>query len=565
MSRIYLHTIAYNAEKTIHRCVASILNQTYKGRIDWYILDNGSTDQTWSILRSYAQKYDFIHVFHFNKNCTPQCEEEHKLWNQFCKRIQLDIADDDFYCTLDSDDEYMPDFFEKMMEFINRYDLDIAVAGTTYIDAESYKIIAIRNLSQTLILDNPKAFSNHFATYHAYMRPVWGKLYKGFTLKNYIRNEKLAYGSDTWFVFHTLRQAARVGIMNEALYKYYESTKSVSYVYDEKRINSDRILDNDAHDFLLSKCGSVSKQNDEFLFMVYISALRDTLGVTLRAQISLTEKLIVIYDIFSCENTRRFISWYDYIDGKKRLLYAVSDWIFAQIKNVTPHDIEIVGKILYAMYPMYLRSIKQELLDYLLLKFPELIDYLLKEEYSQILGWLCTWFKVHKQDDLLLTELEIFIYNAAGKPDYEIFMYYMEIKERRPFCFDKLAVDTRIRELTSKYSLLQNISAGLSTNFSHTVYHIMKEDYAAALEAFISVPQSIEISDDDAESYILLGQNLSAITDNAGVYIYYKKMWISYLINCSNTEEARKEIDEFEQLMPDDEDFIDLKKKLSLK
>jgi hypothetical protein len=59
-----------------------------------------------------------------------------------------------------------------------------------------------------------------------------------------------------------------------------------------------------------------------------------------------------------------------------------------------------------------------------------------------------------------------------------------------------------------------------------------------------------------------LGQNLSAATNNTATYIYFKKIWVSYLLDCSRNSEASGKLDELEQLAPDDEDLIAFRKKL---
>lgn len=564
MNRIYLQTIAYNAEKTIERCLNSILNQTFKEGLYWYILDNGSTDDTLHILMNYAQKYSFIHLFHINNNCNPQSEEEHRLWDQFCKRIRLDIKENDYYCTIDSDDEYKFDFFEKMINFMKQNNLDIAVAGNDFIDVRNNRIINERKVSQNLILTTPNMYDIYFSSYHALMRPVWGKLYKGFTLKNYIRNENLAYGSDTWFVFHTLRQASRVGILNESLYKYYVNPKSVSYRWDDKRIQSDRILDDNARDFLLSKSGMVSERNNEFLFLVYFNAIQDTLNVLLNAKISITDKLNDLCNIFLCEHTQRLILWDGNSEKKEQLFYTVTDWLLTQRQCRLPSKINIVGSILVAMYPDLAQIVRQEILEYLVLKLPKIIIYLLNKDYNHILKTIQIWFKKHKQDDLFLTELEICIYHLADKPDCEIFMFYMQIEKKRPISYTSLNISKQIKELTSKYLVLQDLSISLISKFSCVVYWVLRSDFVQALEIFVSVLQGMEIADKDIESCILFSQNLSAIANNAEVYIYYKKIWISYLIDCSRTMEACQELDEFRRILPEDEDFIDLQKRLNL-
>ena len=46
---------SYNAEKYIAEAIESILNQTYRN-IEFIIVDDASTDNTWKIIKSYAKK-----------------------------------------------------------------------------------------------------------------------------------------------------------------------------------------------------------------------------------------------------------------------------------------------------------------------------------------------------------------------------------------------------------------------------------------------------------------------------------------------------------------------------
>ena len=52
---VYIFTTAYNAEKTLHKAVNSILNQTYTD-FCYYLFDNGSLDDTSQIIKEYANK-----------------------------------------------------------------------------------------------------------------------------------------------------------------------------------------------------------------------------------------------------------------------------------------------------------------------------------------------------------------------------------------------------------------------------------------------------------------------------------------------------------------------------
>ena len=53
---------AYNIESYIGRCLESILNQSHK-KIEILVIDDGSTDGTWNVIKHYAAKDQRMVVF----------------------------------------------------------------------------------------------------------------------------------------------------------------------------------------------------------------------------------------------------------------------------------------------------------------------------------------------------------------------------------------------------------------------------------------------------------------------------------------------------------------------
>lgn len=282
MGKIYFLTQAYNAEKTLARCVDSVLNQTkYGDKIEYWFCENGSTDRTREMIEDYARKDLRIKLFYNEKNM--EWNEQSSVFWELPHRLK----EDDFFCTLDSDDEYKPDFLEKMIPFALENDLDIAAAGSDFIDARSGQIIGKRTLPKTLNIDVPQKFAEYFPVYHQFMRAAWGKLFSGRVTKNITTPLNLpadvCYGGDTYIVFSALRDAKRVGVFPETLHKYYVSSGSVSYKWDSRRFNSDIILNEDAEDYL-NRFGPISERNREFLDLVFANALSDSVKVLFNAQ-----------------------------------------------------------------------------------------------------------------------------------------------------------------------------------------------------------------------------------------------------------------------------------------
>lgn len=194
-----------------------------------------------------------------------------------------------YFANLDSDDWWELDYLEKLLDFMEQNQLDIACTGTVmHVVATGAK--ALRNACQPLIFPRD-TFAQGLPYYHAFLRPVWAKLIR----MEYIRAVPLSmaefpYGADTLVCFQCLRHAQRIGIDNSILQHYRIFNKSSSYQYDPRRFESDIYLYNDAIDFL-SAFGPVSEQNRNFLQCVYSNAVTDTTGVIQNAALSPADKL----------------------------------------------------------------------------------------------------------------------------------------------------------------------------------------------------------------------------------------------------------------------------------
>ena len=85
----------FNAEKYIHKCVDSILNQTYSN-LEVILVDDGSKDKSPLICDEYARNYPNIQSFH-QKNSGPST----------ARNLGLEKANGDYILFVDSDDFWM--------------------------------------------------------------------------------------------------------------------------------------------------------------------------------------------------------------------------------------------------------------------------------------------------------------------------------------------------------------------------------------------------------------------------------------------------------------------------
>lgn len=103
----------FNAEKFIHQCIDSILNQTFTD-FEVNLIDDGSPDNSGAICDEYALKDSRVHVFH-NKN-----------QGSFATRVFAVNHSNGEYCIFcDSDDYYDQVYLEKINEQLEKEQCDI--------------------------------------------------------------------------------------------------------------------------------------------------------------------------------------------------------------------------------------------------------------------------------------------------------------------------------------------------------------------------------------------------------------------------------------------------------
>lgn len=561
MSRVVVYTYAYNAQATIDRAIQSIINQSH-GNWIFYCVDNGSTDCTGEIIRRYAESDSRIIAL---------ANEKNQVWSDGNSSIDIieKSNEEDYFVSLDADDEYLPDFFKASLEFIKENRVDIVACGSDFIESRTNQSQGARILSSDLIIEG-EDFSKYFSVYHEFTRTIWGKVYpisllRKFYFKGCFSHITVSYGGDTVFCLKAFEVANRVGILAGLHHKYYVSSSSVSYKFNDKRIQSDRTLDDVARQFLLDKCGVITSRNNHFIQMVYFGAIIETIDVLLNAQIPATEKLEGLHDIFTSEHTERLVAENVYTIEKDGNFPTAVSWILAQNENRKSKNAKIAAAILLAIHKNLPETITKESLTYLLMKIPDVVGFVLCKDYSNAIEQLQLYQKEHDVDNEFLAQLEITALCALNKPDDEIFDLLVSIKEKRPNAADKLGIDNQICELLAKNPMLKDVSAGLACILPRTVKSILKNDFSCALENFFVSSQNVEIDEGDYEAYILLGVNLSAVVENADAYIHFKKIWVSYLLDCLRLDEAGNELDEFEQILPGDGDFAVLRESLKIR
>lgn len=124
MKKVILVTSTYNGASYLPALLDSIAAQTYEN-LDLYVRDDGSTDNSVEILRSYQKSFPTgKHIILLNETDN---DWSNKGAHQSYRYLIQNLADADYYLFCDQDDVWEPDKVERAVSHMEQYSPDIPV------------------------------------------------------------------------------------------------------------------------------------------------------------------------------------------------------------------------------------------------------------------------------------------------------------------------------------------------------------------------------------------------------------------------------------------------------
>ena len=197
----------YNAEPTILRTLDSVLSQTLGfSNLEVLLIDDCSTDNSFSIISKFADRYDNVYVF---KTESPSGSAGAP------RNIGLDNASAPYIMFLDNDDTLLPDACEQMLSDITARKLDF-LQGTYYTyDSEG----------TSSFIDK----SSQLEDYNVFLPLVWDKIYdRSFIESHSIRFPEGFLAEDDAFTALCLCFSDNYGTTNTPIINYSIESSSIS-------------------------------------------------------------------------------------------------------------------------------------------------------------------------------------------------------------------------------------------------------------------------------------------------------------------------------------------------
>lgn len=203
----------YKTEKYLRRCLDSIVNQTYKD-LEIILVDDGSPDNCPVICDEYAKKDSRVKIIH-QKNAGVSV----------ARNTGIDTMSGDYVAFVDSDDWIDDVMIERLMNYVSKYNLDMAKCSTNNSDPpntydESYdrdELIEASRFGEMLV--------NYFDK-SRWRVPIWNGVYRADIVKKCRFCEGLIYEDTFWgslFLYYT----KRMYVTAEGLYHYRKTPDSI--------------------------------------------------------------------------------------------------------------------------------------------------------------------------------------------------------------------------------------------------------------------------------------------------------------------------------------------------
>ncbi len=213
----------YNTEKYLEECLESLQNQQYK-YIEVLMIDDGSTDNSMSICKSFANRDKRFKYFHKENGGMSSA-----------RNLALDNAVGDYILYVDSDDMVFENIITECLKVIG--DADMVQFGYSHGTGYPGTQLEFRES----ILDGEEIMKEYL-----FCGPdvVWNKLYKKSIFESLRFKEGIIH-EDTFILPHIMLNAKRVVNINKTLYFYrIRENSTMTSKFSRKKMDIIKCTDN---------------------------------------------------------------------------------------------------------------------------------------------------------------------------------------------------------------------------------------------------------------------------------------------------------------------------------
>lgn len=291
----------YNAAQYLHKCLKSVISQTYKN-LDIILIDDGSLDDSYDIAKEYQEKDSRIRLF-----------TQTNIGLIATRKRGIELAEGEIVGFVDSDDWIEPIMYERLVQCMEENECDLVTSGIyrDYADGsrkewyDLYPEGVYVNLESAIY---PSMLHDFKKNEMGLKCTLVNKLYRRQILQDIYGeiDTRVFYGEDALTIYPYCLRCKRIYILNEAYYHYYIRNNSMCRAANEKLAINTYYLYNGLRDaFMESNCAnSLLKQLKHYLFQLESHTLK------------------MLYNIDTLAYAKWDFSKYKDIFGKRIVIYG---------------------------------------------------------------------------------------------------------------------------------------------------------------------------------------------------------------------------------------------------
>lgn len=216
---------AYNVAQWLPRCIESVLGQTYQN-LEILLIDDGSTDDTGSIIDAYAEKDPRVVAIHQENAGVVAVREK-----------GITLSSGEYVSFVDGDDAVESDFLERLLMNAIKYQADISHCGMKYCFYDG-RVKLHYGTGEILEFDNLTGV-NELLRGGKIEPSLCNKLYRRELLKDSCLDPSIANNEDLLRNFTAFSRAEKSVFEDFCGYQYWRRAESLSNVSFRDKVYRD--------------------------------------------------------------------------------------------------------------------------------------------------------------------------------------------------------------------------------------------------------------------------------------------------------------------------------------
>lgn len=322
MKKLSIIIPVYNNEKSLEKCIASILEQEYSN-IEIIVINNGSIDNSLEVIKRIAKKDKRIILIDSRVKGVSNA-----------RNIGIKRATGDYITFVDADDFIEKEIYKEMIDSLEKYNAEITFCAYYKINGDIKKRILFPWQEQIKIFENediikfflPLFIGNSYKHEPILLGSVWRTLIKANIVKKIYFDVEIKIAEDLLYILDLLTQTTKIVTINKPLYNYVKNDNSTLMNFKENYEKENIIF----HEKLINRLNEINffdnynnnlryASNRVGMYMYMISNEAKNKKISRKEKRNFINKKIIDFnqDEYICKSV------FNILDGNKKIIYIL--------------------------------------------------------------------------------------------------------------------------------------------------------------------------------------------------------------------------------------------------